>query len=125
MNARTTNPAQDAVLTDEGSGVFTDPVFVLCNGRSGSTLLRFLPDAHPELTCPPETSCSPSKKPTPGSPAASASGPDLREPGAGIGEPQKARSPATHCGAWAAGMGRGADPLSWALTLVATPQPRY
>jgi protein-tyrosine sulfotransferase len=33
-----------------------DPVFVLCMGRSGSTLLRFLLDAHPELACPPETS---------------------------------------------------------------------
>jgi hypothetical protein len=32
-----------------------EPVFVLCNGRSGSTLLRFLLDAHPELACPPET----------------------------------------------------------------------
>jgi hypothetical protein len=32
-----------------------DPVFVLCNGRSGSTLLRFLLDAHPDLACPPET----------------------------------------------------------------------
>jgi hypothetical protein len=30
-------------------------VFVLCNGRSGSTLLRFLLDAHPDLACPPET----------------------------------------------------------------------
>jgi hypothetical protein len=28
---------------------------VLCNGRSGSTLLRFLLDAHPDLACPPET----------------------------------------------------------------------
>jgi hypothetical protein len=36
-------------------GPFADPVFVLCNGRSGSTLLRFLLDAHPELACPPET----------------------------------------------------------------------
>ena len=34
---------------------FGDPVFVLCNGRSGSTLLRFLLDAHPDLACPPET----------------------------------------------------------------------
>src|SRR6516162_10762402 len=34
---------------------FADPVFVLCHGRSGSTLLRFLLDAHPELACPPET----------------------------------------------------------------------
>lgn len=28
----------------------------MCMGRSGSTLLRFLLDAHPELACPPETS---------------------------------------------------------------------
>jgi hypothetical protein len=33
-----------------------DPVFVLCMGRSGSTLLRFVLDAHPDLACPPETS---------------------------------------------------------------------
>jgi hypothetical protein len=33
-----------------------DPVFVLCMARSGSTLLRFLLDAHPDLACPPETS---------------------------------------------------------------------
>lgn len=32
-----------------------DPVFVLCGGRSGSTLLRFLLDSHPALACPPET----------------------------------------------------------------------
>jgi hypothetical protein len=32
-----------------------DPLFVMCMGRSGSTLLRFLLDAHPELACPPET----------------------------------------------------------------------
>jgi hypothetical protein len=32
-----------------------DPVFVLCAARSGSTLLRFLLDAHPDLACPPET----------------------------------------------------------------------
>lgn len=32
-----------------------DPVFVLCMARSGSTLLRFLLDAHPDLACPPET----------------------------------------------------------------------
>ncbi len=30
-------------------------MFVLCNGRSGSTLLRFLLDAHSDLACPPET----------------------------------------------------------------------
>jgi hypothetical protein len=32
-----------------------DPAFVLCTGRSGSTLVRFLLDAHPDLACPPET----------------------------------------------------------------------
>lgn len=31
-------------------------VFVPCMGRSGSTLLRFVLDSHPELACPPETS---------------------------------------------------------------------
>lgn len=40
----------------EGAGQRPDPVFVLCMGRSGSTLLRFLLDAHPDLACPPETS---------------------------------------------------------------------
>jgi len=51
---------QRSVMTS-GAGVadeqvsFADPVFVLCHGRSGSTLLRFLLDAHPELACPPET----------------------------------------------------------------------
>jgi hypothetical protein len=48
--------ASAAVLEASPSGFsFADPVFVLCNGRSGSTLLRFLLDAHPELACPPET----------------------------------------------------------------------
>ena len=40
----------------QAAGRRPDPVFVLCMGRSGSTLLRFLLDAHPELACPPETS---------------------------------------------------------------------
>jgi hypothetical protein len=31
------------------------PVFVLSVARSGSTLLRFILDSHPELGCPPET----------------------------------------------------------------------
>lgn len=39
----------------EPSAGHDDPVFVLCTGRSGSTLLRFLLDAHPDLACPPET----------------------------------------------------------------------
>jgi protein-tyrosine sulfotransferase len=46
-----------AVSADAAAaGGAADPVFVLCMGRSGSTLLRFLLDAHPDLACPPETS---------------------------------------------------------------------
>jgi hypothetical protein len=41
--------------TQAPAGASADPVFVLCAGRSGSTLLRFLLDAHPDLACPPET----------------------------------------------------------------------
>ncbi|HWG15591.1 MAG TPA: sulfotransferase [Streptosporangiaceae bacterium] len=37
------------------AGACADPIFVLCACRSGSTLLRFLLDAHPDLACPPET----------------------------------------------------------------------
>jgi hypothetical protein len=47
------SPAANAGVAIHDS--FADPVFVLCNGRSGSTLLRFMLDAHPELACPPET----------------------------------------------------------------------
>jgi hypothetical protein len=32
-----------------------NPVFVLCMGRSGSTLLRLILDTHPDVACPPET----------------------------------------------------------------------
>jgi hypothetical protein len=32
-----------------------EPVFVLCMGRTGSTLLRLILDTHPDLACPPET----------------------------------------------------------------------
>jgi hypothetical protein len=39
----------------DGSGAAADPVFVLCMGRSGSTLLRLILDTHPDLACPPET----------------------------------------------------------------------
>jgi hypothetical protein len=38
------------------AGASSNPVLVLCTGRSGSTLLRMLLDAHPDLACPPETS---------------------------------------------------------------------
>jgi hypothetical protein len=31
------------------------PIFLLCHARSGSTLLRRILDAHPEIACPPET----------------------------------------------------------------------
>jgi protein-tyrosine sulfotransferase len=41
------------VLGDGVRGL--DPVFVLCMGRSGSTLLRLILDSHPDLACPPET----------------------------------------------------------------------
>ncbi len=44
-----------SVLAPPSQPIVPDPVFVLCNGRSGSTLLRFLLDAHPDLACPPET----------------------------------------------------------------------
>jgi hypothetical protein len=45
------------MVTDlpEPTVAFDSPVFMLCTGRSGSTLLRFLLDAHPDLACPPET----------------------------------------------------------------------
>jgi protein-tyrosine sulfotransferase len=33
----------------------SSPVFVLSASRSGSTLLRFILDSHPDLACPPET----------------------------------------------------------------------
>jgi hypothetical protein len=36
------------------AGASANPVFVLCAGRTGSTLLRLVLDAHPELACPPE-----------------------------------------------------------------------
>lgn len=42
-------------LTEDHGGPVTDPVFVLCVGRSGSTLLRLVLDTHPDLACPPET----------------------------------------------------------------------
>jgi hypothetical protein len=50
------NSQSSGRVAGEALGCRSDPVFVLCMGRSGSTLLRFLLDAHPELACPPETS---------------------------------------------------------------------
>jgi protein-tyrosine sulfotransferase len=34
------------------------PVFIVCTARSGSTLLRYLLDSHPEIVCPPELDLS-------------------------------------------------------------------
>lgn len=41
--------------TPDPGPVCDSPVFVLTSSRSGSTLLRFILDSHPELACPPET----------------------------------------------------------------------
>lgn len=46
---------QPTLITDT---VCQSPVFVLTTGRSGSTLLRYILDSHPELACPPETNFS-------------------------------------------------------------------
>jgi hypothetical protein len=49
--------ARPGLARDRGDdGQQLDPVFVLCMGRSGSTLLRLILDTHPDLACPPETS---------------------------------------------------------------------
>ena len=37
------------------ASVCRDPVFILTASRSGSTLLRFILDTHPDFACPPET----------------------------------------------------------------------
>jgi len=47
-------PVPGDLANGDGGGV-ADPVFVLCVGRSGSTLLRLVLDTHPDLACPPET----------------------------------------------------------------------
>jgi hypothetical protein len=49
------NGSQDGVAVADAATGRPDPLFVLCMARSGSTLLRFLLDAHPDLACPPET----------------------------------------------------------------------
>jgi hypothetical protein len=48
-------PLGTAVNCDAYAGASSGLVFVLCTSRSGSTLLRFVLDAHPDLACPPET----------------------------------------------------------------------
>jgi Sulfotransferase family len=44
----------DAPPADGGTAI-PPGIFVLCTARSGSTLLRYLLDAHPDVACPPET----------------------------------------------------------------------
>jgi hypothetical protein len=39
----------------EGLNMEKSPAFVLTTSRSGSTLLRFIIDSHPDFVCPPET----------------------------------------------------------------------
>lgn len=51
----TSTPHPGPETTPHNPSTCTDPVFVLTAGRSGSTLLRFILDAHPDLACPPET----------------------------------------------------------------------
>jgi len=46
-------PANGAAAKPESC---QSPVFILTASRSGSTLLRFILDSHPDLACPPETS---------------------------------------------------------------------
>jgi hypothetical protein len=46
-------PARDP--EPDQAAVCHDPVFILTASRSGSTLLRFILDTHPEFACPPET----------------------------------------------------------------------
>ena len=51
------DPVRDPVPGDPVPGdPAAAPVFVLTAARSGSTLLRFILDSHPDLACPPETS---------------------------------------------------------------------
>jgi hypothetical protein len=57
MNQFSPDPSRNGIVgAGDEPAMRTDPVFVLCMGRSGSTVLRFLLDAHPDLACPPETS---------------------------------------------------------------------
>jgi hypothetical protein len=55
VNAVAPLPGSDLAAHEAYAGASKDPVFVLCMGRSGSTLLRLLLDTHPDLGCPPET----------------------------------------------------------------------
>jgi hypothetical protein len=43
------------ILDGPASRDASEPVFIMTASRSGSTLLRFILDSHPDLACPPET----------------------------------------------------------------------
>jgi len=51
----TTDSTQSTVSEGSNDLVLDEPVIVLTGARSGSTLLRMVLDAHPDLACPPET----------------------------------------------------------------------
>jgi Sulfotransferase family len=51
----TSDSAQSSVSEGSNGLVLDEPVIVLTGARSGSTLLRMVLDAHPDLACPPET----------------------------------------------------------------------
>jgi Sulfotransferase family len=42
-------------MTETDARAANAPIFVLSPARSGSTLLRFILDSHPDIACPPET----------------------------------------------------------------------
>jgi protein-tyrosine sulfotransferase len=46
-------PCHDPVMSSQDAA--DAPVFIVTTYRSGSTLLRFLVDSHPEIACPPES----------------------------------------------------------------------
>jgi hypothetical protein len=51
----TTNKTQSSASEGSNGLALDEPVIVLTGARSGSTLLRMVLDAHPDLACPPET----------------------------------------------------------------------
>lgn len=50
-----TEPLPTGTRPDGRIETCRDPVFILTASRSGSTLLRFILDTHPDFACPPET----------------------------------------------------------------------
>jgi hypothetical protein len=55
LNGQNGKPQADIAGVPAGLAVLDEPVIVLTVARSGSTLLRRILDAHPDLACPPET----------------------------------------------------------------------